>query len=81
MCGRETVGRRSADRERGRWEGGPSKPHKEKPRLFSCLPLGAKLGDPLLIAMDPNVARLIERTRARRAGLKEGFVDGSPLPR
>jgi len=30
--------------------------------------------------MDPNVARLIERTRARRAGLKEGSVDGSPLP-
>ena len=31
--------------------------------------------------MDPNVARLIERTRARRAGLKEGSADGSPLPR
>ena len=34
-----------------------------------------------IIIMDPNVARLIERTRARRAGLKEGSVDGSPLPR
>jgi hypothetical protein len=30
--------------------------------------------------MDPNVARLIERTRARRAGLRDG-PEGSPLPR
>ena len=67
--------------ERGRWEGGPSKPHKDYRRLSSCLPQLAKSGDPLLFAMDPNVARLIERTRARRAGLKEGSVDGSPLPR
>ena len=31
--------------------------------------------------MDPNVARLIERTRARRGILHSTATDGSPLPR